>query len=51
MPNAKIIATKKTVKKKKHPCVINILKESVKATTITKHILDLGVNLMLNKVV
>ena len=45
MPDAEAIATKKTVERKRHPRVVNVLKESVGATTITKRILDLGVNL------
>lgn len=36
---------KKNVEHKRHPRVIGVLKESVGATMITKHILDLGVNL------
>ena len=45
MPDAEGTTVKKTVKRKKHPRVVNVLKESVGATTITKRILDLGVNL------
>lgn len=41
--------TKKIIKKKKYPQVINILKEFVKATIIIKYILDLGVNLIISK--
>lgn len=37
---------KKTVKKKKYSQVVNVLKESVRATTITKRILDLRINLI-----
>lgn len=40
---------KKTVKKKKHLQVVNVWKESISATTITKDILDLGVNLTVSK--
>lgn len=35
---------KKNIERKNHPCVVNLLKEFVGATTITKRILDLGVN-------
>ena len=45
MPDAKGTTVKKTVKREKHPYVINVLKKSVGATTITKRILNLGVNL------
>ena len=45
MPDVEGTTAKKTVERKKHPRIVNILKESVGATTITKRILDLGVNL------
>ncbi len=45
MPDAEASEPKKVVERKKHPRVVNMLKESVSATTITKRILDLGVNL------
>ena len=45
MPDAEAGEPRKTVERKKHPRVVNVLKESVGATTITKRILDLGVNL------
>lgn len=51
MLDAEVIITKKTVKRKKHPCIVNILKESIEATTITKHILNFGVNLIINKII
>lgn len=35
---------KKTVEKKKHSQIINVLKKFVRATTITKNILDLEIN-------
>ena len=49
MPDAEAGEPRRTVEKKKHPRVVNVLKESVGATTITKHILDLGVNLTIGK--
>ena len=49
MPDAEGTTAKKTVERKKHPCVVNVLKESVGATTITKRILDLDVNLTVGK--
>ena len=45
MPDAETGEPKRTIERKKHPRVVNVLKESVGATTITKRILDLGVNL------
>ncbi|MCJ1343493.1 hypothetical protein MMC31_001687 [Peltigera leucophlebia] len=45
MPDAKGTTAKKIVERKKYPRVVNVLKESVGATTITKRIQDLGVNL------
>ncbi len=45
MPDTEASKPKKMVERKKHPWVVNVLKESVGATTITKRILDLGVNL------
>lgn len=49
MPNAEAIATKKIIERKTHRCIINILKEFVEATIIIKHILNLGINLMVDK--
>ena len=49
MPNANMVTTKKSVEKKRYPRVINVLKESVRATTITKRILDLGVSFTVGK--
>lgn len=49
MSDAKADESKKSVEKKKHSWVINVLKESVGATTITKCILDLGINLTVGK--
>ena len=45
MPDAEASEPRKTVERKKHPRVVNVLKESMGATAITKRILDLGVNL------
>ncbi len=45
MPDADTAINKKSVERKKYPQVINVLKESVGATTITKRILDLGISL------
>ena len=41
--------SKKSVEKKKDPQVVNILKESVGATIITKQILNLRVNFLIGK--
>ena len=49
MPPADIAISKKNVERKKHPRVVNILKETVGATTITKRILDLGISLTVGK--
>lgn len=49
MPDAEATELKRPVERKKHPRVVNILKESVGATTITKRILDLGVNLTVDE--
>ena len=46
MPDAEVTQPKKQVERKKNLQVVNFLKESVGATTITKRILDLEVNLM-----
>lgn len=43
------ISTKKLVKRKKYLRVINVIKESVGATSITKHILDLRIYLTVDK--
>lgn len=45
MPDTEASEPKKTVERKKHPQVVNVLKKSVYITTITRCILDLGVNL------
>ncbi len=45
MPDAEASEPKKSIEMKKHLRVVNMLKESIGATTITKRILDLGVNL------
>ena len=45
MLNAEVGEPRRAVERKEHPRVVNVLKESVGATTITKRILDLGVNL------
>ena len=37
------------VEKKKHPQILNVLKESMRTTIITKHILNLGANLTIGK--
>lgn len=51
MPNIEANELQMTVEKKKHPQVINILKKSVGATTITKNILDLEINLIIDKLI
>ncbi len=45
MLNASTATAEKSIERKKHPWVVNVLKESVGTTIITKRILDLGVNL------
>lgn len=45
MLDVKANKLKRIVKRKKHLRVVNVLKEFVDATTITKRILDLKVNL------
>lgn len=47
--NIEIDKLKKTIKKKKYLQAVNILKKSVETRTITKCILDLGVNLTISK--
>lgn len=49
MPDVEAIATNKIIERKRHPCMVNILKVSIGATIITKRILDLGRNLMVDK--
>ncbi len=49
MPDAEATEPKKQVEKKNHPRAVNVLKESVGATTITKRIPDLRVNLTVGK--
>lgn len=49
MSDAKTGKPKKTVKRKKHLRVVNILKKSVGAMTIIKRILDLRVNLTIGQ--
>lgn len=41
--------SKKTIKKKKHLRIINILKEFISVITINKHILNLRINLIIDK--
>ncbi|MCJ1347605.1 hypothetical protein MMC31_005833, partial [Peltigera leucophlebia] len=45
MPDVEGTTAKKPVERKKHPRVVNVLKESAGPTNITKRILDLGVSL------
>lgn len=40
---------RKIVEKKKYLLIVNILKEFIDATNITKRILDLGINLTIEK--
>lgn len=49
IPYTETSELKKTIEKKKYLQVISILKKFVRATFITKHILDLEVNLTINK--
>lgn len=45
MSDTEAFKSRKTVDKKKSLQIVNILKEFVSATTITKHILDLKISL------
>lgn len=45
MPDLEASEIERTVERKKHLQVVYILKKSIGTTTITKYILDLGVNL------
>ena len=49
MSDADTAISKKNIKRKRHPQVVNILKESMAARTITKQILDLEVSLTIGK--
>ena len=49
MPNVDTATIKQSIEKKRHLRVVNVLKESIGATTITKQILDLGVSLTVGK--
>ncbi len=49
MLDANTATAKKSVERKKHPRVVNVLKELVGATNITKCILNLGVNFTVSK--
>ena len=49
IPDADMATTKKSVEKKRHSQVVNVLKESIGATTITKRISDLRVSLIVGE--
>ena len=49
MPDMEDIKIKKMVEKKKHPQIVNVLKELLGATTIVKLILDFEVYLTIKK--
>lgn len=49
MPDAEAGELRKTVEKKRYLRVVNVLKESMGTTTISKRILDLGINLTISK--
>lgn len=49
MPDIETGKLKKTIERKKHLQIINVLKKSVKTTTIIKRILNLEVNLTIGK--
>ena len=49
MPDIDIAINKKNVERKRHSWVINVLKKSVRVTTITKQILNLEVSLKIGK--
>lgn len=45
----KLLQLKKMVEKKKYQYFVNVLKESLRAATITKRILEFEVNLMVDE--
>lgn len=49
MPGVDISIKKKNIEIKRHSQVVNVLKKSVGATTITKQILNVGVNFTVSK--
>ena len=49
MPDANKVIIKKNVKQKTHSQVVNIMKEFMRAITIRKQILDLGISSTVNK--
>lgn len=49
MPDEKAMEPKMLIERKKYLQVVNILKEFMGATTVTKHILDLKVNFTIGK--
>lgn len=49
MPDVETYEPKKIIVRKKHLGVVNILKESIRAITISKHILDLRINLTVSQ--
>lgn len=49
IPDMEENKAKKRIKRKKHLCIVNVLRKSVQATTITKHIFNLGLNFTVSK--
>lgn len=49
MPDAEAVESRKAIEKKSYPQIVNLLKKSVGAITITKRILNLRVNLTIGK--
>lgn len=45
MSDTKADELKKTIERKKYPRIVNLLKKSISIITITKHILELKINL------
>ena len=49
MPDKEASEPRKRVERKKYSQVVNVLKESVRAKTITKHILELGIKMTIGE--
>lgn len=49
MPEADIAISNKSVERKRYPQVVNVLKESARATTIIKQILDFGISFIVGE--
>lgn len=49
MPDVERNQIKKSIKRKKYPYIVNVLKKSLGATIITKHIFDFRINFTIDK--